>query len=122
MTEPDDQAARASATTAVHLVLESDGRSLMIRRANTGYEDGSCSLVAGHIEPCESTTEAMLRETKEEIGVDLDLEDLSLVHVTHRRTDEPQPRVDFLLTGRRWTGNPQNTEPHKCDGEFGWPI
>jgi len=35
---------------AVHLFLLRDGLVLLLRRYNTGYEDGRYSVVAGHVD------------------------------------------------------------------------
>ena len=47
---------------AVHLFLVQDGRILLLRRYNTGYEDGNYSVVAGHIDGGEKLKSAMVRE------------------------------------------------------------
>ena len=43
---------------AVHILLRRDDEVLLVRRCNTGYEDGKLSVVAGHVEPGETVTRA----------------------------------------------------------------
>ena len=102
---------------AVYLVLKKDGKILLSRRYNTGHEDGNYSLVAGHLEGNESFRQAMARETKEEIGIILNLDDLKVVHITHKEKmiNDDGERVDIFLTASRWKGEIKNMEPDKCD-------
>ena len=103
--------------SAVHLFLLQKTDILMLRRLNTGYMDGHYSVVAGHLDGDESTTEAMIREAKEEAGIDLNPDDLELVGVMHRKSNDE--RIDFFFVARNWTGTVTNTEPHKCD-DLSW--
>lgn len=54
---------------SVYLILVKDGKVLLLRRANTGYEDGNYGLVAGHLDGDESATTGMVREASEESGL-----------------------------------------------------
>lgn len=103
---------------AVYLVLEHDGKVLLLRRANTGYEDGNYSLIAGHIEPNERAKFAMVREAKEEAGIVIAENDLQLVHIMLRNSS-PDERFDLYFTAKHWEGEVQNMEPEKCD-DLSW--
>ena len=62
---------RFQVTVAVHLFLLRGGEVLLLRRHNTGYEDGNYSVPAGHLDGEETVVQAAIRETREEIGIDL---------------------------------------------------
>jgi len=102
---------------AVHLFLLRDGRVLLLRRYNTGYEDGKYSVVAGHVDGGEEITAAMAREAWEEAGIAIAPGDLEVVGVMHRRSAEE--RIDFFLVAWRWAGEVTNREPDKCY-ELAW--
>jgi ADP-ribose pyrophosphatase YjhB (NUDIX family) len=103
---------------AVHTFLISADSVLLLRRFNTGFEDGNYGLVGGHLEGGESVTQAAIRECREEVGVEIDQAHLRVVGVAHY--DSPTGEgIDFFLTATRWTGEPRNLEPDFCD-ELRW--
>lgn len=107
---------RNKATPAVYLFLERDGKFLIARRQNTGYQDGNYQVPAGHVEAGELPTAAMIREAKEEVNLDLTPGQLELAHVSYRpKHDESGDRVDFFFRVREWSGEVKNMEPEKCD-------
>jgi len=100
-----------------HLILVKDGKILLLRRFNTGWGDGNYSVIAGHLDGNETFLQAMVREAEEEAGIELSQEDLEVVHVVHRKSNEE--RIDFFILAKRWKGDPRNMEPHKCD-DLNW--
>lgn len=106
---------------AIYAVLRNDqGKILMLRRANTGYMDGKLSLPAGHVDGGEAADAALVRETKEEIGIELSPKDIRLVHTIHRQAEEGgYEYVDLYFEVMKWRGEPKNMEPGKCS-ELPW--
>jgi 8-oxo-dGTP diphosphatase len=108
---------KIQANTSVYLILVKDGKVLLLRRFNTGYEDGNYGLVAGHADGNERATDAMCREALEEAGLVIKPKDLKFVHFMHRRQDDE--RADVFFTTDKWEGVPKNMEPGKCD-DLSW--
>jgi 8-oxo-dGTP diphosphatase len=104
---------RFAMIASVYLLFVRGEEILLLRRANTGYEDGNYGLVAGHVEEGESITHAAIREAHEESGVNIEPSDLILKTTMHRRQSDE--RVDFFFEPKKWGGELINTEPDKCD-------
>lgn len=103
----------------VSLILRRGTEVLLIRRFNTGCEDGMYGCAGGGIEANEPVTQAIMREAAEELGIKLKKEDLKIVHVVHRKNDQGKEMVGFFIEAREWGGDPCNKEPHKCD-DLAW--
>ena len=106
---------------ASYLVLIKDGKILLQRRFNTGYEDGKYSMVAGHVDKGETFTQCIIREAEEESGIILNDDDLKVVHVMCRNssTEENNERIDVFFVVEEWDGKIENKEPNKCD-DLSW--
>lgn len=104
---------RSGASVNVHLILRRGKEILFHLRKNTHYCSGMWGLVAGHVEEGESGVAALIREAREEIGLELSPAQLHLVHVMHRRTD--RFNVDLFFDCPSWEGIIQNCEPDKCE-------
>lgn len=105
---------------AVHLIVEEAEGFLLMRRFQTGYQDGMYALVGGCVEKEESIVDAMVREAKEEAGIEIRREDLSVEVVIYRRKEGPhKDAVHFFLKAAKYQGKVSNQEPDQCD-EIGW--
>jgi len=102
---------------AVYLIMRKENKVLLIRRFNTGWMDGMYSLPAGHVDGNETVQAAMAREAKEEINLDILPEDLSVLHIMHRKSDYEY--FYFFLEAKKYTGILKNNEEDKCD-EIKW--
>jgi len=104
---------------AVYLILLNEGKILLSRRYNTGWEDGKYSLVAGHLDGGETVAQAVVREAKEEAGIDIEKLDVKIVHTMHRLSESGLEYIDFFATTSKWLETPTNLELNKCD-DLGW--
>jgi 8-oxo-dGTP diphosphatase len=103
--------------SAVHVFMLRGDEVLLLRRYNTGYEDGRYSVPAGHLDGGETVVAAAIREVQEEVGVALNPAEVDVAGVMHRRAEDE--RVDWFVAARSWRGEPENREPHRCD-ELRW--
>ena len=106
---------------ASYLTLLKDNKILLLRRLNTGYEDGNYSMIAGHVDQGETFSQCITREAKEEAGIEIKPEDLKMAHMMCRNSGlaENNERIDAFFTVEKWEGEITNMEPHKCD-DLSW--
>lgn len=100
---------------AAYLILKKKSKILLLKRHNTGYEDGNYSVIAGHVEPRESFRQTIIREAQEEANITIKTNDILQTHVQHRKSAWDQSeRVDAYFLVEQWSGKIQNLEPEKC--------
>ena len=90
---------RFRAIVAVHLFLLHGDAILLLRRFDTGYEDGNYSVIAGHLDGGEEVIAAAVREAWEEAGIRVAPADVAVVGVMHRLSDTE--RIDFFVAATR---------------------
>jgi 8-oxo-dGTP diphosphatase len=105
--------------TDVHLFLRSEDKILLLKRQNTGYQDGNYSVIAGHLEQNETISKAMIREAEEEANILIKPNDLQLVHVMHHKSNND--RIAIFFTAHSWQREILNMEPEKC-AELAWYV
>ena len=74
-------------------------------------------MVAGHIEGGEDLKTAMIREAREEAGIEILRSNLEVVGVIHFKGNIEY--LHFPLEASVWSGEITNMEPDKCD-ELKW--
>jgi ADP-ribose pyrophosphatase YjhB (NUDIX family) len=94
----------------LHLIVRDRANVLFGLRKNTGFCDGMYHLPAGHLEDAETILDGTAREAQEELGIHIEVADLTLVHTMHQRSG----RVSLFFEVRRWSGHLTNAEPDKC--------
>ena len=89
-----------------------DGKTyiLLMKRENTGSDDGYYELPGGHLEENEDIYNAMIREAKEELCINLKRKDIRLVHILHHYNGE---RINFIFETDKKL-NVKIGEPNKC--------
>lgn len=104
---------KAHIFVTVYVLIEKDDYILLLKRANTGFADGRYTLPAGHVDPDESPLQTAIRETEEEVGLQVSPENMSLFHTIYRKDNE-KDRLHMFFRAKDWLGEPQNMEIEKC--------
>lgn len=124
---------RFSLVPAAYVVLlrEAEGRRevLLQLRRGTAYMDGwwACGA-AGHVEQGETVLQGAVREAREELGIEVRLDDLELVTTVQRTSVVPshirgnEERIDLFLTATAWAGEPTIQETDKAGELRWWPL
>ena len=86
-----------------------DGQLLLGYRINTEHHADTWGLPAGRSEPGEDAATAIVREMREELGIEY------VAPLTpHIQCVGPTGRVYAAYVIERWSGNLHNAEPHLC--------
>lgn len=113
-TQPGNKGEHYTSFIDVLLVMVRHEHVLLALRDGTGYADGQWNLPSGKLNDGEDIVTALVRETREEIGLRLRHHDVRMATSVHHRSPEGQARVGFFFHALSWHGEPYNAEPHKC--------
>jgi len=123
----EKEASRFKLKVGVFAFIMNHDKVLLLRRFQTGREDGMYVLPMGGHDGKEPLTQAVIREMKEEINICVKPENLSVCHVMHRFHHMPQEdisyeQIDVIFAVKSYEGIIQNNEPDKCDALDFFPI
>jgi len=101
------------------LILYDRGRILLLRQ--TRGNGGNYTLVGGTVENNEFARDSLIRETREEAGIKIAADALTLVHVLHKRSKNSH-RINLYFKASKYKGIVQNLEDHKFKAAQWFPI
>lgn len=101
------------------LIFNNEGKVLLaLRGPKAKNEQGKWEIPGGGVEYGETLKQTIIRETKEELGVDIEV--VALLQVAdHIIPDERQHWVSPTFFCKIISGEPTIMEPEKCD-RIGW--
>ncbi len=113
--------------SAVHLILTDGNKILVQKRAKNGSKlwPGYYALPAGHVDEGENQYEALVREAREELGIELDPKDIIKEYTVLRRNffdidgKRLEPYIDYYFEMEKYNGTPSIMEKDKCE-ELKW--
>ncbi len=104
---------------AVGLICFSKGKFLLLKRAKTKQVDpGLFSAVGGKVEPGESFIAALIRETKEEINLNLDISKVRPIGI--KQTPDAHTNAEWIIANFVIELDDQINFPTTEDGDFIW--
>ena len=107
--------------SAVHIILIDDNKILLQKRKGSKLWPGYYALPAGHIDEGETQYDALVREAKEELGIEINPNDIINNYVVLRRNFFEidgkilEPYIDYYFEIKKYNGVPKIIEEDKCD-------
>ena len=106
--------------SAIYLIIKNDKEEILLqRRQGTKLWPGFLALPAGHIDEGENAYEALIREAREELGIELTLDNVVDTFVVNRRNKSLLPYFDIYFEINNYKGKLEIREPEKCS-ELVW--
>ena len=112
---------KAMFKSAVHMIIKKDNKILLQKRKGSKLWPGYYALPAGHIDEGENQYDALVREAREELGIDLDPKKILNNYVVLRRNffeidgKQLEPYIDYYFDIEEFEGVPKIMEEDKCD-------
>lgn len=110
----------ATFKSAVHMLIIDGDKILVQKRKGTKLWSGYYSLPAGHIDEGEDQYDALIREAKEELGIEIDRCDIKKQYIVLRRNYFKignkilEPYIDYYFEIEKYWGIPTIIEENKC--------
>ena len=100
---------------SIYIIIRNENYEVLLqRRANTKLWCGFLALPAGHVDSGENVYDALIREAKEELNIDVSINDICGTFVVNRRNVELSPYFDVYFEINNYEGESTINEPLKC--------
>ena len=107
--------------SAVHIILINEDKILLQKRRGSKLWPGYYALPAGHIEQGENQYDALVREAKEELDIEIDTNNIINSYVVLRRNffkidgKVLESYIDYYFEIKKYNGIPKIMENNKCE-------
>ena len=111
---------KESFLSAVYLIIKNNKNEILLqRRCGTKLWCGYLALPAGHIDKGENAYEAVIREAREELDIEIKFDDICDTFVVNRRNKSLLPYYDIYFEINNYKGIIKINEIEKCS-ELVW--
>ena len=101
--------------SSVYLIIKNENDEILLqRRQGTKLWPGFLALPAGHIDEGENAYEAVIREAREELGIEISISNIIDTFVVNRRNKSLLPYFDVYFEIDNYDGKIKISEPQKC--------
>ena len=101
--------------SSVYLIIKNSNNEILLqRRQGTKLWPGFLALPAGHIDEGENAYDALVREAREELGIEVCVENIVDTFVVNRTNKSLPPYYDVYFEIDSYKGNIEIKEPEKC--------
>lgn len=111
---------REELLSAVYMIIKNErGEILFQRRWGSKLWPHFLGLPAGHVDKGEDAYEALIREAKEELNIDITIKNIEDIFVVNRINKNLKPYYDIYFVISSYKGIIKINEPNKCQ-ELKW--
>ena len=101
--------------SSIYLIIKNEKDEILLqRRQGTKLWCGFLALPAGHIDEGENAYEAAIREAKEELNIDININDIVDTFVVNRKNKSLKSYYDVYFEVSKYIGEIEINEPQKC--------
>lgn len=91
--------------SSIYLIIKNERKQILLqRRQGTKLWPGFLALPAGHIDEGENAYDAIIREAKEELGIEISIDNIIDTFVVNRRNKSLLPYYDVYFEINNYIG------------------
>lgn len=106
--------------SAIYMIIKNEkGEILFLRRCGSKLWPDFLGLPAGHVDKGEDVYQALVREAREELNIDINAKDIEDTFVVNRINKNLKPYYDVYFVIKNYKGIIKINEPNKCQ-ELKW--
>lgn len=108
--------------SAIYMIIKNEkGEILFQRRCGSKLWPDFLGLPAGHVDKGEDVYQALVREAREELNIDINVKDIEDTFVVNRINKNLKPYYDVYFVIKNYKGIIKINEPNKCQ-ELKWVL